>query len=310
MDKKVKPLVLMTDPIHSEVIKNKLKPYARVVIAKNKSDFNRFLKKADALMTLLYDPVTDSTLKSAPKLKVVGNYAVGVENIDLKACKKRKIRVVNTPGVLTRATAELAITLLLAAARRVPEGHQLCSNNRFKGWRPDLLLGKEIKNKKAVILGAGRIGKETGFLLRALGAKVEYITKKDKTTQIQKKLRSAQILSLNVPLRPSTHHWLDTKKLNLLPKDCIVVNTSRGPVIDEKALIRALKSKKIFAAALDVYENEPHIPKGLRELQNVVLLPHVGSSTENTRKKMAEILVDGVLRSLKGLPAKNEVQLK
>ncbi|MFL5813310.1 MAG: 2-hydroxyacid dehydrogenase [Bdellovibrionia bacterium] len=307
---KQKPRIVLTYPIHCDVIENELKPYAHVDLIVDPKKLPKALQNADGLITLLTQPVTDSLLANAPRLRVVGNMAIGVDNIDLKACAKRGIQVVNTPDVLTRATAELAITLLFAAAKRVPEGEALCRQGKFKGWEPDMLLGLELKGRKAVLVGKGRIGHETGKMMQALGLKVDYITRKDSPAVIEKKLKQAQVLSLHAPYNASTKHWLNQQRIALLPKDAIVINTARGPVIDEKALIQALQKKRIFAAGLDVYEKEPQIPNSLRKLPNVVLLPHVGSATRETREAMARLVVQGTLGVLSGKRVPNTVKFQ
>lgn len=308
MAKKAKPRVVLTYPIHSEVIETELKPFAHVDLVTDPKKLPEALQKADGLITLLTQPVKDNLLAKAPRLRVVGNMAIGVDNIDLKACARRGITVVNTPDVLTRATAEIAVTLLLAAAKRLPEGEALCRKGQFKGWAPDMLLGLELKGRHAVIVGKGRIGKETGKIFKALGLKVEFITRMDSTSQIENKLRRAQVLSLHMPYQESTKHWLNRRRIELLPSDSIVINTARGPIIDEKALIQALKQKRIFAAGLDVFEREPEIPKALRQLPNVVLLPHLGSATQETRRAMASLVVRGTLGVLSGKRVPNTVK--
>lgn len=310
MRKKPLPTVVLTHPIHPEVIRDELAPHALVVIARSREALHRALPKADGLITLLTDQVTDDWLKKAPKLKVIGNDAVGVNNIDLAACRLRGIRVVNTPEVLTHATAELALALLLAAARRIPEGEALCRSGRFRGWAPDLLLGLELRGRHAVLVGKGRIGQETGRLFRAIGLTTEWITRGDSESTIHRKLGRAQVLSMHVPLTPETHHWLNSKRLSRLPAEAIVINTSRGKVIDESALIRALQRKKIFAAGLDVFEHEPRIPASLRKIPNGVLLPHLGSATRETRRAMAQLVVSGVLGILNGKRPPNEVPFR
>lgn len=305
---KTKPRIVLTYPIHHEVIETELKPYADVKLVTDPKKLPRALAKADGLITLLTQPVGDSLLAQAPLLRVVGNMAIGVDNIDLQACARRGIQVVNTPDVLTRATAEIAAALLLAAAKRIPEGEALCRKGQFKGWTPDLLLGLELKGRRAVIVGKGRIGQETGRLFKALGLKVEFVTRMDSTSEIEKKLKRAQVLSLHIPYQKITHHWLSRQRIALLPKDSIVINTARGPIIDEKALIQALQQKKIFAAGLDVFEREPEIPKALRQLPNVVLLPHLGSATQETRRAMASLVVRGTLGILSGKRVPNTVK--
>ncbi len=269
---------------------------------------DRVLKTADALITVLSTRVDDALLAKAPKLKVVANYAVGYNNIDVEACARRGVRVVNTPKVLTRATAELALTLLLAAARRVPEGEAMCRAGEFHGWEPDMLLGLRLEGRNAVIFGAGRIGTETARLFEAIGMTVEFIKRDTPQREVTAKLKRAQVLSLHAPLTPQTQHWLDAKRIALLPRDSIIINTARGPVIDEAALIRALKARKIFAAGLDVFEREPEIPAELRKLPNAVLLPHLGSATVETRAEMASLAIQGVLQILRGGNPWNEIK--
>lgn len=306
---KSKPKIILTYPIQDEMIARELKPHANVLIAKSPSQLQALLKNADGLITLLSNRVDEALLSHAPRLRVVGNFAVGYDNIDLRACKTRGVRVVNTPKVLSRATAELTLALLLAAARRIPEGEELCRSGKFIGWAPKMLLGLELKGRNAVLVGKGRIGLETARLFRALGITVEWITRRDRETTIRAKMKRAQILSFHTSLNPSTRHWLDSKRMKFLPQDAILLNTSRGPVIDEQALIRALKSGKIFAAGLDVYEREPKIPAALRNLDNVVLLPHLGSATRETRAAMAKLVIQGVLGILSGKRPWNEVDL-
>lgn len=293
-----KPIVLLTSPLIASVIRSDLLPHAQVIYARSKAELAAKIKKADALITVLTVAVDESLLKHAKNLKVVGCFSVGFNNIDLKACHARGIRVVNTPDVLTRATAELAIALIFGVARRVYEGDQLCRSGKFKGLGPDELLGYELKGRHAVLLGEGRIGTEAGMILRALGLSVEFIHRDDSAEQVAIKLKRAQILSFHCPLNPSTRGWLSAKRIALLPRDSIVINTSRGPVIDEKALIQALKKRKIFGAGLDVYDKEPMIPSDLRKLPNTLLLPHVGSATEKARISMARLVVSGVLAIL------------
>jgi lactate dehydrogenase-like 2-hydroxyacid dehydrogenase len=298
------------------VIAHPLAPHLRkllpgkVTLATTPAALKRELAKADALVTLLTLRVDAKLLDQAPRLRVVGNIAVGVNNIDLAECARRGVKVVNTPRVLTRATAELTLALLLAAARRLPEGEALCRSGRFRGWAIDMLLGLELRGRHAVILGPGQIGRETARLFRALGISTEFISRRDTERQIATKLRRAQILSIHAPLTPETRHWLGARRLALLPRDAIVLNTARGPLVDEKALIRALKNRRVFAAGLDVYEHEPEIPRALRRLPNVVLLPHLGSATRETREAMARLAVTGVAQVLGGKRPWNLVKFR
>lgn len=303
------PLVLLTHPFLPTLVKAELAPHARVRIVRTRQELERAIQTADGLVTRFGDTVDKKLLAKAPRLRAIANFAVGTDNIDFSACRARHIRVTNTPDVLTRATAELTLALLLATARRIPEGERLCRKPQgFKGWAPDMLIGLELKGRHAVIVGRGRIGSETERLFKGIGLTTEWITSQSPPSDIRTKLRRAQILSLHVPHTPKTHHWLDSAKLGLLPADAIVINTSRGPVVDEKALIRTLRSQAIFGAGLDVYEHEPEIPPLLRKLDNVVLLPHLGSATIAAREGMALLAFRGVVALLNGQTPPNEVK--
>lgn len=301
------PKVVVTYPFHPELIASELAPHARVALARTRPALLKALPDADGLITCLFDRVDEKLLARSPKLRVVANVAVGVDNIDLKACARRGIAVTNTPGVLTQATAELTLALLLAVARRVPEGEKLARGGKWKGWRPDELLGLELQGRRAVIVGPGRIGGATTQLFKALGLAVETLGSRASDAEIRAKLSNAQVLSLHLPLKADTRHWLSAGRLALLPRDAIVLNTSRGPVVDEAALLRALKARRLFGAGLDVFEQEPKIPAALRKLPNVVLLPHLGSATRTTRAEMARLAIQGTLTVLRGGHPPNRV---
>lgn len=303
-----KPLVVLTHPLFPDLVRKELHPHARVKVARSPADLRKILPQAEGLMTLLTDRVDAPLLARAPHLRAIANVAVGVNNLDLVACRKRGVRIVNTPGVLVRATAELTLALLLAAARRLPEGEAICRRDAFPGWGLDYLLGFELRGREAVIVGQGQIGRETARLFRAIGLKVTFITSRDSDAKIRTRLRRAQVLSFHCPLTPDTHHWLDARRLALLPRDAIVLNTARGPVVDEAALARALRTKRIFAAGLDVYEQEPRIPRALRMLPNVVLAPHLGSATQETRRAMVSLAIRGLVGLLRGQAPGNEVR--
>ncbi len=275
------------------------------------------VKDADALISLLTDKIDSEVMDSAPKLKVIGNYAVGYNNIDVEYAKKKGIVVVNTPGVLTDATADLAFALILSAARRVVEGDKFVREGRFRGWAPLLLLGKDVWGATLGIIGAGRIGQAVGRRAKGFSMKILYYDSERKPeferevdaqfVSLEKLLRESDIITLHVPLTPETHHLLSEREFKLMKDGVIVVNTSRGEVIDERALISALKSGKVFAAGLDVFENEPSVNPELLKLSNVVLTPHIGSATERTRRKMAEMVCSDVARVLRGEEPVNRV---
>lgn len=312
---KARPRILTTCDFHPAAIQALLKPCAQLVIARNEAHLRAEIARADALISMVTDPISASLLERGRRLRVVGNMAVGIDNVDLAACARLGIRVVHTPRVVTRATAELALALLFAAARRIPEGEAVCRRAGPWVWTPDLLQGLELRGRHAVLVGEGRIGRETARLFRAVGLTTEFVhlsdraKRADRAAEVRAKLRRAQVLSLHVPLTPETHHWLDRARLACLPRDAIVVNTARGPVIDERALAAALRARRIFAAGLDVHEREPRVSPALRRLRNVVLLPHIGTATRETRRAMAELVITGTLGVLAGQPPWNEVSL-
>ena len=241
---------------------------------------------------------------------MIANYAVGFDNIDIKAANKRKIPVSNTPGVLTDATAEMAWALLFSVSRRIVEGDNFSRADRFKGWAPMLMLGQDISGKTLGIIGAGRIGtafalKSKGFDMKVLycsNSKNEKIEKElnAKKVDLEQLLRESDFISLHIPLIKSTHHLISEKQLKMMKKTAVLINTSRGPVVDEKALIKILKEKKIFGAGLDVYENEPEIPDKLKKLDNVVLQPHSASATIASRSGMAVLAAENMIMGLRG----------
>ncbi len=304
-----KPLVVLGDSFFPEVIQAELAPWAETRVAKTQQQLHQALKQAWGAIPMLSQKFDAKTLAASPRLKAIANYAVGLDNIDLAACAARSIRVTHTRDVLTRATAELTLTLLMAAARRVPEGEKICRSGRFKGWGAQMLLGQELQGRRAVIAGQGRIGQEVGKLFEALGIRVSWIHRQTQPAEIDALLREAQILSLHFPGTPQNKHWLSARRIALLPKDAIVINTARGMAIDEKALAQALKKRKIFAAGLDVYEHEPKITPALLKLPNVVMLPHVGSATEKTRREMVRVAARSLKDIWDGQAPWNEVKL-
>jgi glyoxylate reductase len=238
-------------------------------------------------------------------LKVVANFAVGYDNIDVEAVRQRGIRATNTPDVLTNATAELAVTLMLAAARRVAEADALTRNGR---WEPeDQLLGRELSGATVGLVGFGRIARRVAELLRSFEVRLLVTSRSDAAVPpgaerrgLRELLAVSDFVSLHVPLTPETRHLIDAKALADMKPGAIPVNTSRGAVVDTTALIDALRSGPLGAAGLDVYEGEPHVPPELRELPNTVLLPHLGSATAATRDAMARLCVENVIAVIEG----------
>lgn len=261
---------------------------------------------ADGILALLIDRVGDALLEAAgPQLKVVSNFAVGHDNVDLGAAARRGVKVSNTPDVLTQAVAEHAFALLLAAARRIVEGDRIVREGTFRAWGPSFLLGTELRGKTLAVIGPGRIGEavariaEGGFAMR-----VERVSSGD---DLAAALGRADVVSLHVPLTPETHHLIGPEELEAMKPDAILVNTSRGPVVDEPALVEALRAGQIGAAALDVYEREPDLAPGLRELDNVVLAPHTASATREARTAMSRLAAENVIAALEGRPLPSEV---
>ncbi len=284
-----------------------------------KSILLKKIKDVDAIITLLTDQIDKDVISRMDKCKIIANYAVGYNNIDVKFANEKNIVVTNTPDVLTDATADLAMTLVLTCGRRVIEGEKLIREGKFTGWKPDLLLGIELKNKTFGILGAGRIGCATALRASAFGAKIIYYSR-NKNDFLNKKLnakkvslnfllKKSDIISVHLPLTDKTFHLLNSDNLSLVKPSAIIINTARGEIIDENALINLLKHKKIFAAGLDVFENEPNINKKLLKLKNVVLLPHLGSATLDTRNNMALLAAKNVHRVLNGKKALTRVKM-
>lgn len=266
-----------------------------------------FIGGAEAAMTILADPVTDRVLQRCPKLRIVANVAVGYNNIDLDAAARRGVWVTNTPDVLTEATADLAWGLVLAVTRRVLEADGFLRAGSYTGWRPDLLLGRGLQGRTLGLLGYGRIGRAMARRARASGMQVIFhdpgvITGEagDRGVELEELLRTSWVLSVHCPLTPLTRHLLNRERLALMQPGAYVVNTARGPVIDEAALVEALEGGHLGGVGLDVYEDEPEVHPGLLRRKDVVLLPHIGSATLEARSAMASLAADNVLAVLEG----------
>jgi glyoxylate reductase len=278
----------------------------------------RRVRGAAGLIAMLSERVDAPLLDAAgPSLRVVANFAVGFDNIDLAECTRRSVRVTNTPGVLTDATADLTWTLILAAARRAVEGDRLVRSGQWTGWAPLQLLGLQLRGATLGLVGAGRIGTAVGLRSIGFGMNVLYVDDRPsaelesrvgaRRTTLDELIPQADVLSLHVPLTPQTRHLVNAERLAAMKPTAILVNTSRGPVIDEAALVAALRERRIAAAGFDVYEYEPRLTPGLAELPNVVLLPHLGSATTATRQKMSQMVAENVLAALQGREPPNAV---
>ncbi len=276
------------------------------------------VKWCDALLCLLTDRIDEEVITANPNLRVIANYAVGFDNIDLKAATVRNIPVTNTPEVLTDAVVEHTFALIMAIARRIPESDRFTRAGKYRGWEPMLLLGTELKGKTLGIIGLGRIGAGVAHrATRGMGMHIIYNdiqrnlsfeeTYQAKFADIDTILKEADFITIHVPLLPSTRHLIGRKQFTIMKKTAYIVNTSRGPIIDEKALVEALRNRKIAGAALDVYEFEPELSAGLVELDNTVLTPHTASATCETRAAMSALAANNILDVLKGKTPQNLV---
>ena len=270
------------------------------------------VRGADGIVVFLSDRVDDELLEAAGDgLRVVANYAVGYDNVDVEACTRRGIAASNTPDVLTEATADHAWALLLAVARRVPEGHHLASTGAWTGWQPTQLLGKAVGGATLGVVGLGRIGaavarRAGGFGMRVLytGRSRDGVVERELgatwVPELHDLLAEADYVSLHTPLTETTHHLIDAAALDAVKKNAILINTARGPVVDEAALVESLRRGRLWGAGLDVFEDEPAIHPGLIGVPNVVLTPHLGSATEDARVAMGRLCAEAVVAVLDG----------
>jgi glyoxylate reductase len=247
---------------------------------------------ADGIVSMLTTSVDGAYLdRAGPRLRVVANYAVGVNNVDLAEAARRGVVVANTPDVLTRATAELTVGLMLALLRRIAEGDRFVRRRDAWEFSLEFMLGTSLDGKRLLIVGPGRIGRETARLAEAFGARPTFAGRGD---DLDRLLPEAEIVSVHVPLTPDTRHLIDARALASMPSSAVLVNTARGPIVDERALVDALRAGVIAGAALDVFEREPEVEEGLLGLENVVLTPHLGSATRETRVAMGMLCVEAL----------------
>ena len=297
------PRVLLTRRIPSSTLSRLEQQHTVHVYAGTeaipRADLVAGIAGADALICLLTDTIDAQVIAAAPRLKVVANIAVGFDNIDLAAARRRGITVTNTPDVLTESVAEFTWALILAIARRVVEGDRLVRRGAWKGWALDFMLGMELRGKQLGIVGAGRIGLAVAARAPAFGMTAAF-ARKDMT--LDQLLVTSDVVSIHTPATADTHHLINRKTLARMKRSAVLVNTSRGTVIDEAALAWALGERLIAGAALDVYEREPAIHPDLLSRDDVVLAPHIGSATRETRTAMADLAVRNVINVLAGLP--------
>lgn len=277
----------------------------------SKEEIIKGLEGKDALLCLLSDSIDTEIIESNPQLQVISNYGAGFNNIDIGTAGSRGIPVTNTPDVSTAATADLTIGLMIAIARRIVEGDKETRAGRFKGWAPLYHLGVEVTGKTFGVIGMGNIGQAVTRRAKAFDMDVIYTSRTRLSEEVEKELgvtymsleevlKKSDFLSLNLSYSPATYHMIGAKELELMKPTAYLINAARGPLVDEKALLESLKKQTIAGAALDVYEFEPKVTEGLEKLEQVILTPHIGNATVETRDAMAEIAARNIIAVLKG----------
>jgi glyoxylate reductase len=304
-----KPKVLLTHKVPSSV-RTTLEAACQVDYndgsALSPDELKARLHDKDGLVSVWTDAVTAEVMDAAKQLKVIANIAVGYNNIDVAAARARGIVVTNTPDVLTEATADLTWALIMDITRRVSEGDRLIRRAGWKGWTLDFMLGMELRGRQLGIIGYGRIGKAVAARAAAFGMRVVFSDVQAANVSdglpIDRLLATSDVVTLHCPLTPETRHLINQASLARMKRSAYLINTSRGPVVDEAALAWALKNRIISGAALDVYEEEPAVHRDLLTLENVVLTPHLGSATTDTRTAMADLAVRNAIAVLSGQP--------
>ncbi|MGC8809266.1 MAG: 2-hydroxyacid dehydrogenase [bacterium] len=311
----MKPKVLVTRAIQEKPLQL-LQAHAEVTI----NPENRAMKPEEimaqlpgkvALLAMGGDPITEQVLSAGKELKIVANNAVGFNNIDLAAATRLKIAVTNTPDVLTATTADLTFALILAVARRVVEADRYVRAGKWVGWTPELMLGQDVHGKTLGIIGLGRIGAAVARRAQGFDMQIIYTDIRRLPPAVEEQnswhfrplrdlLQEADFVTLHVPLTQETKHLIDARALRLMKKNAFLINASRGPVVDEHALVEALEQGVIAGAGLDVFEEEPKVHPKLLQMENVVVLPHIGSATLATREKMSLTAVNNILAVLRG----------
>jgi glyoxylate reductase len=306
--------ILITYPFASRRIEDLRRRHEVIVLSRGTEVTEALLCReaagCEALAVLLLHRVTERVLEAAPRLRIIAAVAVGYDNIDVEAARRRGIYVTNTPDVLTRATADLTWALILACARRLVEADRFLREGRFSGWAPELFIGMDLNGKQLGIVGMGRIGREVAGRAGAFGMSVCWSDLSERSDAsdlsgacplpLETLLEESDVVSLHVPLTAGTRHLLSRERLFRMKPGAILINTSRGPVVEEAALVEVLEAGRLRAAGLDVYENEPAVHPGLLALPQAVLLPHIGSAGEDTRRRMADLALENIARVLEG----------
>lgn len=284
----------------------------------SKNEIIKGIPKADGLISMLSDPIDREVIDAGTALRIIANYAVGYNNIDLKRAAERQIAVTNTPGVLTETTADLTFALLLAAARRLPEAEQSLRSGKWTGWAPTQFVGTDLYGKTLGIVGMGRIGqavarRAAGFSIRTIYHSRRRLSPPEEKNlnltflPFPRLLKESDFLTLHLPLTEESRHLIDRNALDAMKPTAFLINTSRGPIVDEPALVRALAEKRIAGAGLDVFEKEPRVPRRLSRLRNVVLLPHIGSASAETRVRMGRMVLKNLSAVFAGQEPPNMV---
>jgi glyoxylate reductase len=321
---KSKPVVVVTRKL-PDVVETRMMELFDVRLNLTDEPFNRermieALRQADVLVPTVTDRIDAGIINEAdPRLRLIANYGAGVDHIDLRAAGARHILVTNTPDVLTEDTADMTMALILAVPRRLTEAERLLRSGRWPGWSPTWLLGNRVSGKRLGIVGMGRIGQAVARRARAFNMKIHYHNRRRLHPDIEAELEATyhesldqmlarmDIITVHCPHTPATYHLLSARRLKLLPPHAFLVNTARGEIIDEIALVKMLRNKELAGAALDVFENEPAVNPKLLQLDNVVLLPHVGSATIEGRIGMGECVIVNIRSFADGHPPPNRV---
>ncbi|MBS91580.1 MAG: D-glycerate dehydrogenase [Rickettsiales bacterium] len=311
-----KNIILLTRKLPENIEKKLQKKYT---IVQNKSDkrysykdLKKKIQDVDILIPCITDTIDASIIKAGKKLKLIANFGNGVDNIDLITAKDRKVLVTNTPDVLTDDTADLVLTMILMIARKILLAQKKLKNGSWTGWGPNETIGERLKGKQLGIIGMGRIGIAVAKRMKMLGMEINYHNRKRARKKIEKEfeakywnnlnemLACSDVISIHCPFTPETFHLLSKKRLKFIKKSCIIINTSRGEIIDEEALANVLYDKKVGGAGLDVFEHEPQVTMKLLECENVVLLPHISSATRESRIAMGERVIRNIESFVQG----------
>ncbi len=309
----MKQKVILTQKYQDKAIEQLQEAFDLIIVQGSGKSLKETLKEnpdTEALISFLSDPIDEEIMDMAPKLKIIANYAVGYNNIAVPYAIKRGILVTNTPDVLTQATADLTMALILAVSRRIVEGDHFVRQGKFTGWGANLMLGKELNGSTIGIIGMGRIGQAVALRARGFGMKIIYYDTSRKP-ELEKKqgslympfldlVKEADIVSLHIPSYPEVKHLFNKEVFDCMKRDAIFINAARGDLVDEAYLAEKLEKNELFGAGLDVYEDEPKVNERLLKLKNVVLMPHIGSATYTARMGMAQITIDNVKQALAG----------